>query len=172
MLRVLTLSLGLILACGQGDGSTEDNGFSGGDGCSGASFTLNYSGDRSGSATGDCVVSVFLDSSPIGTISAVEENEAVGGGASLILTFNQPDLTLQSGVFSDSRFGEEAACAVVDIFDGTVENAVSFTRNDDSGYDLVFDVPLECCGDGGLACDESNGFNLRVSGTLSEDRPL
>jgi hypothetical protein len=164
----------LAVACGGEDGAGSGTGDGTGNGgsCGGGAFSLEYSGDASGTASGDCLVAVFLDSSPVGSISVVEETGGIGDGASLILTFTQPDLALQSAAFSDPDLGEEVGCAIVDISGGGLADAVTFTRNDDSGYalDLAFD--MVCCPDGTLACDESEALNLRLTATISEDRAL
>jgi hypothetical protein len=181
MRRMTILGFSLALAACGGDDGTGDNGSNGsangsanggGDNCSGGAFTINWTGDRSGSATGDCVVSVFLSSGLQGSISALEENAQGGGETSLILNFNRPELTLAFAVFSAPELGEDAACGVGDFIDGTIEDAVNFTRNDETGFSLDFAFPVVCCLDGGLACDESLALDLQVSGTISSDNPI
>jgi hypothetical protein len=183
MHRLLLLATLTLMACGGDDpnGGNGANGFgNGGNGsnggtggsCPGDTFELTYSGDRSASVSGGCVTSVFLDSALTGNVTAIEDNDAVGGGVTLILSFNQEDLSLQFAVFSDTRIGDDVGCAVGDITDGTVDDAVFFPRNDDSGYQLNFAFPVACCLDGALACEEDLAIELQVAGTLSEDNPL
>jgi hypothetical protein len=172
LVAVLAVACGEENGAGNGGDHGTGNGTGNGSSCGGGAFSLEYSGDASGTASGDCVVAVFLDSSPVGSISVLEETGGIGDGASLILTFTQPELDLQSAAFSDPDLGEDVGCGIVDISGGGLADAVTFTRNDESGYGLDLAFDLACCPDGALVCDESEASNLRLTGTISGDRAL
>lgn len=168
------------LACGGDDGPASNGGLNGGsnggtngDDCGGGSFSLDWTGGLTGSASGDCVVTVVTGA--VGTVpgevnvSVIEERPG-GSNLGLTLRINRDTLAPIQAVFTPEP-GTEIGCNESDVFqmdafDGTVE----FTRREADGFELSIDINLSCSD--GADVDPVDDFALRLTGTIAGSRDL
>jgi len=163
----------LAFACGGEDGpgsGTGGNGGNGGNGsnCGGGQFDIEWTRDRSGQASGDCVVTtVSSTNGPIPgeyLISVVEE----GSGELATATFriNRDTLDPIGAVFSPA---DDVVCAESAGFDGNFEGALTFNRRDANGFELSVVANMGCTDE---TQAEPVNFEVQLTGTVSGSREL
>jgi len=166
-------AVSLAAGCGGADGEgagANANGANGngldGDSCSGGDFQMAWSGDATGSITGDCVVSVRSSGTddgvvpPTVTITAAEEGGDFNRGLSLRI-HRETEAPIQA-VFSPS---EDVGCSESDVFStGAFDGTVEFTRRDTDGYAVSFDINMSCSDD---SVDPPLDSTIQLVGTLS-----
>ena len=171
----IALACSLALACGgesdpgTGNGNSNGNGVNGGSNCSGGQFDLEWTRDRSGQASGDCVVTTVSDTNGMipgeYIISAIEEGP--GDDVAVTLRINRDTLAPIQAILS---LGDDIGCNESDVFMmGNFEGALTFERRDADGFDLAIVVNMACTDETGA---ELVNFEVQLTGTVSGSREL